>query len=185
MAGHGNVASFIVVGVGSCSGTRPVRRSRHVGPGIRRPVLLPDGAGPLNFNHTAHGIRMDTLSRFERISYPAFAWLVAAGGVARALVARRGERHRTGLPGRARRHHRPGCATTRVVGPAASELLRLRVGAVSRSGRDRHCHLRGRRCRGAACAIVSSWPAVRLQRGRARAARPPWSSSPCWRWSVL
>ena len=34
---------------------------------------------PLNFHHTAYGIRMDTLSRFERIAYPALAWLVAGG----------------------------------------------------------------------------------------------------------
>ncbi len=79
MAGHGKVATFILVG------SNHVRA--HLPPGI--PVMRGQGydgqfyyrmaLGPLNFHHTAYGIRLDTLSRFERIGYPALSWLVAGG----------------------------------------------------------------------------------------------------------
>jgi hypothetical protein len=79
VVGHGNVARFILVGSNYVRG--------HLAPGI--PIRSGQGYDgqfyyrmaltPLHFNHTAFGIRMDTLSRFERIGYPALSWLVAAG----------------------------------------------------------------------------------------------------------
>ena len=55
------------------AGTRS-RRARANGQFYDRMAL-----SPLNFDHTAHGITMDTFSRFERIAYPTFSWLVAGG----------------------------------------------------------------------------------------------------------
>jgi hypothetical protein len=79
VAGHRNVASFIVVGADHVRGRVPAGVPVTPGQGYDGQFYYRMALGPLDFNRTAHGIRMDTLSRFERISYPAFAWLVAAG----------------------------------------------------------------------------------------------------------
>jgi hypothetical protein len=79
VAGHRNIASFIVVGADHVRGRVPAGVPITSGQGYDGQFYYRMALSPLNFNHTAHGIRMDTLSRFERVSYPAFAWLVAGG----------------------------------------------------------------------------------------------------------
>jgi hypothetical protein len=79
VAGHGNVASFIVVGSAHVRARVPAGVPIASGQGYDGQFYYRMALGPLNFNHTAYGIRMDTLSRFERIAYPALAWLVAGG----------------------------------------------------------------------------------------------------------
>lgn len=79
VAGHGKVASFIVVGSDHVRARVPVGVPITSGQGYDGQFYYRMALGPLNFNHTAYGIRMDTLSRFERISYPALSWLVAGG----------------------------------------------------------------------------------------------------------
>lgn len=79
VAGHGNVASFIVVGSAHVRASVPTGVPITSGQGYDGQFYYRMALGPLNFNHTAYGIRMDTLSRFERIAYPALAWLVAGG----------------------------------------------------------------------------------------------------------
>jgi hypothetical protein len=79
VAGHRNIASFIVVGADHVRARVPAGVPVTSGQGYDGQFYYRMALGPLNFNRTAHGIRMDTLSRFERVSYPALAWLVAAG----------------------------------------------------------------------------------------------------------
>ena len=109
---------------------------------------------------------MDTLSRFERISYPA---LVLVGRrraeTGRPVVSGPGERHRIGVLGGARCGDGPGRAAPLVLGPVAAGLLRVRLGAVPRSGRDRDGHLRRGRGPGVASRPVRPCRS-RLQRGR-------------------
>jgi len=79
VVGHGNVASFIVVGSAHVRGRIPTGVPIRSGQGYDGQFYYRMALGPLNFSRTALGIRMDTLSRFERISYPAVSWLVGAG----------------------------------------------------------------------------------------------------------
>ena len=79
VAGHRNIASFIVVGAQHVRGRVPTGVPVTSGQGYDGQFFYRMALGPLNFHHSAYGIRMDTLSRFERIAYPAFAWLVAGG----------------------------------------------------------------------------------------------------------
>ncbi|MGD0380471.1 MAG: hypothetical protein ABSC30_10855 [Acidimicrobiales bacterium] len=79
VAGHRNIASFIVVGSDHVRGRIPTGVPITSGQGYDGQFYYRMALAPLNFDRTAHGIRMDTLSRFERVGYPAFAWLVAAG----------------------------------------------------------------------------------------------------------
>ncbi len=79
VAGHGNVSSFIVVGADHVRGRIPPGIPVISGHGYDGQFYYRIALGPLNFSRTAYGIRMDTLSRFERISYPVFAWLVGGG----------------------------------------------------------------------------------------------------------
>src|SRR5580704_17539172 len=79
VAGHRNVASLIVVGADHVRARVPAGVPITSGQGYDGQFYYRMALGPLNFNRTAHGIRMDTLSRFERVSYPALAWLAAAG----------------------------------------------------------------------------------------------------------
>ncbi len=79
VAGHRNIASFIVVGSDHVRARIPTGVPITSGQGYDGQFYYRMALGPLNFNRTAHGIRMDSLSRFERVGYPAFAWLVAAG----------------------------------------------------------------------------------------------------------
>ena len=79
MAGHGNIASFIVVGSAHVRPRVPSGVPVSPGQGYDGQFYYRMALGPLNFQRSAFGIRMDTLSRFERISYPAFSWLFAAG----------------------------------------------------------------------------------------------------------
>lgn len=78
VAGHRNVASFIVVGSDHVRARIPTGVPITSGQGYDGQFYYRMALGPLNFNRTAHGIRMDSLSRFERVGYPALAWLVAA-----------------------------------------------------------------------------------------------------------
>ncbi len=165
VAGGRNVASFIIVGADHVRARVPVGVPVTSGQGYDGQFYYRMALGPLNFNRTAYGIRMDTLSRFERISYPALSWLVAAGhtpfvpwslvvvnvlalaclGALGAVLAR-------------------DARAPLVLGPATAGLLRVRVGAVSRFGRDRDCHLRGGRGSGVASRPVRPGRG-RLQRG--------------------
>jgi hypothetical protein len=79
VAGHRNVASFIVLGVDHVRGRVPAGVPITTGQGYDGQFYYRMALSPFNFHHSAHGIRMDTLSRFERITYPAFSWLVAGG----------------------------------------------------------------------------------------------------------
>lgn len=79
MAGHGNIASFIVVGAAHVRSRVPAGVPVSPGQGYDGQFYYRMALGPFNFSRTAFGIRMDTLSRFERITYPAFSWLLAAG----------------------------------------------------------------------------------------------------------
>jgi len=79
VAGHGNIASFIVVGADHVRARIPPGVPVTAGQGYDGQFYYRMALGPLNFDRTAHGIRMDTLSRFERVSYPALSWLVAGG----------------------------------------------------------------------------------------------------------
>lgn len=77
---HGRISRFILVG-------------RHFATPSQLPHGMPvaktygyDGQffyrlaiNPLNFHHTAYGIRMDQPYRYMRIGYPALTWLVSAG----------------------------------------------------------------------------------------------------------
>ena len=82
MAGHGNIASFIVVGAAHVRSRVPSGVPVSAGQGYDGQFYYRMALGPVNFHRTAFGIRMDTLSRFERISYPVFSWLLAAGRTA-------------------------------------------------------------------------------------------------------
>jgi hypothetical protein len=79
VAGHGNIASFIVVGADHVRGRVPRGIPVISGQGYDGQFYYRMALAPLNFHHAAYGIQMDTFSRFERIAYPAFAWVVAAG----------------------------------------------------------------------------------------------------------
>jgi len=79
VVGHGKVATFIVVGSDHVRGRVPPGVPVTRGQGYDGQFYYRMALGPVNFNHTVSGIRMDTLSRFERISYPALSWLVAGG----------------------------------------------------------------------------------------------------------
>ena len=77
---HGDASVFIVVGSAHLSGS-----------GLPRGITVIRGSGydgqfyyrlaldPARLARTAFGIRFDSLSRLERIGYPAIAWLVAGG----------------------------------------------------------------------------------------------------------
>jgi hypothetical protein len=77
---HGNIGRFILVG-------RHFATPSQVPPGI--PLAKTYGydgqffyrlaLSPVNFHHTAYGIRMDRPYRFMRIGYPAVTWLLSAG----------------------------------------------------------------------------------------------------------
>ena len=80
LVAHGNVSIFIVAG------------SAHVDPRVLpRGIFVVDGNGydgqfyyrmaldPADLARSAFGIRLDSLSRLERIGYPAIAWVFAAG----------------------------------------------------------------------------------------------------------
>ena len=151
VAGHGNIASFIVVGAVHVRSRVPSGIPITSGQGYDGQFYYRIALAPFNFHHTAFGIQMDTLSRFERIAYPVLAWLAAAGrsplvpwslvivnvlglgalGALGAVVAR-------------------DAGSTFVLGTPASGLLRVRVGLVSRSRRDRDRDLRRGRSRGPA-----------------------------------
>jgi len=77
--GHGNVSSFIVVGANHVQGRIPAGIPVIPGHGYDGQFYYRIALAPLNFSRTAYGIRMDTLSRFERVGYPVFAWLVGGG----------------------------------------------------------------------------------------------------------
>ncbi|HEX3981613.1 MAG TPA: hypothetical protein VHW93_10320, partial [Acidimicrobiales bacterium] len=80
VAAHGNVTMFIVAG------------SAHTTPAVvDRGIAVRAGSGydgqfyyrmaldPLDMSRTAFGVRLDTISRLERVGYPVAAWLLAAG----------------------------------------------------------------------------------------------------------
>jgi hypothetical protein len=79
VAGHGHVGRLVLVG------------QRFVVPGRHIPIAVVPGngydgqfyyrlaLGPLDFSAHAHGIVMDSPQRYERVIYPALAWLAAAG----------------------------------------------------------------------------------------------------------
>ncbi len=79
VAGHGNIASFIVVGADHVRARVPAGVPITSGQGYDGQFYYRMALNPLNFHHTAYGIGMDTLSRFERLGYPALGWLVAGG----------------------------------------------------------------------------------------------------------
>jgi hypothetical protein len=80
VAGHGNIASFILVG-----------RSHLDGAGLPKGVPVGQALGydgqfyyrlaldPLAWGHRAFGITLDLPYRISRIGYPTLAWLTAAG----------------------------------------------------------------------------------------------------------
>jgi hypothetical protein len=79
VAGHGHVASFIVVGAAHVRSRVPTGIPVTSGQGYDGQFYYRMALAPLNFHRTAFGIQLDTVSRFERIGYPALAWLGAGG----------------------------------------------------------------------------------------------------------
>ncbi len=77
---HGNVSIFIVVGTEHASAARlPPGIAIRRGSGYDGQFYYRMALDPANMAHSAFGIRVDTISRFERIGYPAIAWLLAVG----------------------------------------------------------------------------------------------------------
>ncbi len=77
---HGDIAIFIVVGSDHSTAARlspgiPVRS----GSGYDGQFYYRMALDPANLSRSAFGIRVDTISRFERIGYPVIAWLLALG----------------------------------------------------------------------------------------------------------
>jgi len=79
VVGHGKIATFIIVGTDNVRGRLPAGVPVISGQGYDGQFYYRIALAPLNFNRTAYGIHIDTVSRFERISYPAFAWIIAGG----------------------------------------------------------------------------------------------------------
>jgi hypothetical protein len=79
-ASHGNVASFILVG---SLRAIPDRLPRGVpvtsGTGYDGQFYYRLALNPLNWSRQAFGIRLDSVARIERITYPFLAWALAAG----------------------------------------------------------------------------------------------------------
>lgn len=77
---HGNVSIFILVGSDHASAARlPPGISVRSGSGYDGQFYYRMALDPANMARSAFGIRVDTISRFERIGYPAIAWLLALG----------------------------------------------------------------------------------------------------------
>jgi hypothetical protein len=80
VAAHGDVSVFIVVGSTHASprlvpqGIAIVKGTGYDGQFYYRMAL-----DPADLSRTAFGIRLDSVSRLERIGYPAIAWVLAAG----------------------------------------------------------------------------------------------------------
>ncbi len=80
VAAHGNLGWFIVLGTEHVRAAGlPVRYPQVRGPGYDGQFYYRMALDPADLHRTTFGIRMDTVSRFERIGYPAIAWLLAAG----------------------------------------------------------------------------------------------------------
>ncbi len=91
VAARGNIGSFVIAG-NTYANPRLVPRGVPVGAGngYDGQFYYRMALDPLDFARRAFGIRLDTLSRLERIGYPALSWLAAAGhaaAVPAALVA--------------------------------------------------------------------------------------------------
>ncbi len=80
IAAHGNISVFIVIGSEHLSsGTVPSGIAITKGNGYDGQFYYRMALDPGDLARVAFGIRIDTISRFERIGYPAIAWLFAAG----------------------------------------------------------------------------------------------------------
>ncbi|MGB7050688.1 MAG: hypothetical protein WBG41_03885 [Acidimicrobiales bacterium] len=80
VAAHGNVSIFIVAGSDHASAARlPPGIAVRRGSGYDGQFYYRMALDPANMARSAFGIRVDTISRFERIGYPAIAWLLALG----------------------------------------------------------------------------------------------------------
>jgi FtsH-binding integral membrane protein len=80
VAAHGNPSVFIVVGSQQVTGSSVPRDITVIrGSGYDGAFYYRMALDPVDLARTAFGIRIDTVSRFERIGYPAIAWLIAAG----------------------------------------------------------------------------------------------------------
>jgi hypothetical protein len=80
VAAHGNPSVFIVVGSQHVLGNSPPRGIAVMrGSGYDGTFYYRMALDPADLARTAFGIRIDTISRFERIGYPAIAWVVAGG----------------------------------------------------------------------------------------------------------
>jgi hypothetical protein len=80
VAGHGNIAGFILVGRSHLGGSG-LPRGVPVGPalGYDGQFYYRLALDPLAWGHSAFGITLDLPYRISRIGYPALAWLTAGG----------------------------------------------------------------------------------------------------------
>lgn len=80
VAAHGDVSIFIVVGSDHVDAARlPPGIAIRSGSGYDGQFYYRMALDPANMARSAFGIRVDTISRFERIGYPAIAWVLALG----------------------------------------------------------------------------------------------------------
>jgi hypothetical protein len=77
---HGNIGRFILVGHHFASSAQ-LPHGIPVAPtyGYDGQFFYRLALNPLNFHHTAYGIRMDRPYRYMRIGYPVVTWLLSAG----------------------------------------------------------------------------------------------------------
>jgi hypothetical protein len=80
VAAHGNVGAFLVLGsIHLTGGHAPAGIPVANAPGYDGQFYWRIALDPLDLHRTAFGLKLDTVSRFERIGYPALAWLLAGG----------------------------------------------------------------------------------------------------------
>jgi hypothetical protein len=80
VAGHGNVAAFIVVGSFFVVGSKLPRGIPVLpGTGYDGQFYYRLSLDPLKWSSSAFGIRLDSYERLGRVGYPALVWLVSAG----------------------------------------------------------------------------------------------------------
>ena len=78
VAGHGHIDTFIVAGNHYVDAHRvPSGVPVGVGNGYDGQFYYRIALAPFDFSRTAYGIRIDSVERFGRITYPLLAWLVA------------------------------------------------------------------------------------------------------------
>jgi hypothetical protein len=80
MAGRGDIAAFVLAGSAHVNAaTTPRGLPVFPGQGYDGQFYYRLALDPLDFARSAYGITLDTVSRLQRIGYPALSWLLALG----------------------------------------------------------------------------------------------------------